>query len=236
MGGGELFDGTQLGQQENPKVCGQCHGDKLTEWTGGDHGILATGNATVSGIPTNVAPTCADCHDPHQPKMSLVTGTSLPSAAAAKDGKLDCVSCHARELRGHDKLGQGSTACWSCHLSTEMTTLHLAGQDTGFPLSQSTQLCAQCHQERYQDWNDATHGVPAWKEGEPAIFGSEKVGCTNCHDPHQPQMPLLNITKPHPAPTQPPPAPPTQLLLILGISLVAVTGVGIAVSRSGGGR
>ena len=231
MGKLHLFDGTDIERSDSPKLCGQCHSDKYDAWQKGTHGTLAR-NTNGSGIPTNVKPRCADCHDPHQPKMS-VTGTSLPSLVSTKGGKLDCLSCHVRALKGHDKLGTGSAACWACHLSTEMTTLHLSGQDTGFPLADSVKLCAQCHQKRYQDWVDGTHGVPAWKEGEPAIFGSEKVRCTNCHDPHQPQIPLLNITKPHPAPTPDAPAPPLQLLAVVGISLALTTAVGIAVTRGG---
>ena len=232
MGMLKLFNGTEIPRSDSPELCGECHPDKYDAWQKGTHGVVST-SATVDGIPTNVRPKCADCHNPHQPQM-VVTGTSLPSQAAINSGKLDCLSCHVRTLKGHDKLGQGSAACWACHLPTEMTQLHLSGQDTGFPLSDSVQLCAQCHQERYQDWLDGTHGVPAWKEGEPAIFGGEKVKCTNCHDPHEPQMPLLNLTKPHPAPVQSSPPPPTQLLAIIGISALAAAGIGIAISKGGG--
>ena len=115
-----------------------------------------------------------------------------------------------------------------------MTTFHLAGGDARLSMSESAKLCGQCHQARYQAWNEGTHGVPAWKEGEPALFGSELVKCANCHDPHQPQVPLLNITIPPPAPTPPPPPAPLQLLAILGISLLVTVGLGIAVTRGEG--
>ena len=230
MGMLRLFDGTDIPQTDSPKLCGQCHPDRYAAWQKGTHGVLTRENGTV-GIPTNVKPKCADCHDPHQPRMSLTTGTTVPSLKSNENGKLECLSCHVRELKGHDKLGSGSEACWACHLSTEMTTFHLAGGDARLSTSESTKLCGQCHQDRYQNWSEGTHGVPAWKEGEPAIFGGEKVICANCHDPHQPQVPLLNITKPHPAPTPSPPPPPLQLLAILGISLVITTGIGIAVTR-----
>ena len=233
MGMLRLFNGAEIPQADSPKLCGQCHSDFYDAWQKGTHGVIAR-DKVISGIPTNVKPKCADCHDPHQPQISLSTGTILPSKST-KDGKLDCLACHVRVLKGHDKLGSGSEACWACHLSTEMTTLHLAGEETGFPLSESTKLCAQCHQARYQAWTEGTHGVAGWKEGDPAFFGSEKVKCTNCHDPHQPQMPLLGITKPHPAPAPSPPEPPSELLKIIGISLALTIGIGIAVVRGGGG-
>ncbi len=147
---------------------------------------------------------------------------------------LDCISHHTKVLKGHDKLGEGSEACWACHLSTQMTTLHLAGGETQFPLSDFPRLCAQCHQKRYEAWVEGTHGVPAWKEGEPEIRSTEKARCTSCHNPHQPQIALLDITKPHPPPAPSPPPLPTELLIILGISLlVIIIALGVAMVKRG---
>ncbi len=146
---------------------------------------------------------------------------------------LDCLSHHEKVLKGHDKLGSGSEACWACHLSTKMTTLHLAGGETQFPLSDFPQLCAQCHQKRYEAWNEGTHGVPAWKEGSLAIRGTEKARCTSCHDPHQPQIVFSGITKPHPPP-QPSPSPPSvELLVMLGIPLLLIIAVVVAMVTKG---
>ncbi len=147
---------------------------------------------------------------------------------------LDCLSHHTKTLKSHDKLGPGSEACWACHLSTQMTTLHLAGGETQFPLSDFPRLCAQCHQKRYKAWSEGTHGVPAWKEGSSEIRGTEKARCTTCHDPHQPQVVLLNITEPHPPP-EPSPSPlPTELLIMLGVSLlIIIIALGVAVVKRG---
>ncbi|MDP2729469.1 MAG: c-type cytochrome [Dehalococcoidales bacterium] len=231
MGMLRLFDGTELSPEDSPKLCGQCHSAHYAAWQEGTHGIVA-GREERTGLPIVVKPKCADCHEPHQPQMSLAIGKTYPPLSA-EGGQLDCLSCHVRVLKGHDKLGEGSEACWACHVSTQMKTLHLAGGETRLPLSDSPKLCAQCHQARYEAWERGTHGVPAWKEGEPAIVGADKVKCINCHEPHQPQIPLLNITKPHP-PAQPPPAKPSALLLaLLGISGVLVVAVGLAVVRRG---
>ena len=232
MGWFRLVDGTEITRDESPRLCGQCHNDKYDAWQKGLHGVLAR-DTVVVGIPINVKPKCVDCHEPHQPQLSLATGSSFPPLSTG-DGKLDCLSCHVKILKGHDKLGEGSASCWSCHLSTEMSTFHLAGGDTRLSASDSTKLCAQCHQERYKAWNEGTHGVPAWKEGEPLLFGSEKVPCVNCHEPHQPQVPLVNITKPHPIPTPAPPQAPLQLMAIVGAAMAIVTVLGIAVTRGEG--
>lgn len=162
----------------------------------------------------------------------------LPHAATANaapepDAPLDCLSCHVRVLKAHDKLGSGSEACWACHSNVEMGMLHLASGEVQFPLVEFSQLCAQCHQNRYQAWVDGTHGVPAWNEGGIEVPGVERVGCTGCHDPHQPQIVFSNITKPHPPP-QPSPSPPSVFLLVLlGGSALLIVAVGVAVVTKG---
>ena len=138
----------------------------------------------------------------------------------------DCLSCHIRTLELHDKLGSGNQACWACHDSGDMGKLHLA-DGSQLALSESTRLCAQCHQGRYDSWSEGTHGIP----GTVAA-----VECTACHDPHQPQIALLDITKPHP-PAQPPPAPPTVALQVMFGTVVLLTiAVVVAVTQRGGRR
>ncbi len=115
-----------------------------------------------------------------------------------------------------------------------MGVLHLATEEDQLPLSDYPQLCAQCHQKRYADWLEGTHGMPAWEMGVVEVHGVQRVGCISCHDPHQPQVALLNITKPYPEPVPGPPAPPTQFLMILGISLLVIIGLGVVLIRQGG--
>lgn len=144
----------------------------------------------------------------------------------ATSGIEDCLSCHSRTLELHDKLGPGNQACWACHDSGDMGKLHLA-DGSQLSLSDSTRLCAQCHQERYDAWSEGTHGI----SGTVAA-----VECTACHDPHQPQIALLDITKPHP-PAQPAPSPPAiELQVMLGIVGLLAIGVGVAVTQRGGRR
>ncbi len=221
-----LADGTLLSSAESAELCGQCHPAYYNAWKGEGHGISSLAGRV----------NCASCHDPHQPQMALsATTESHPSSLIEPGSPLDCLSCHRRVLKGHDKLGAGTEACWACHYNAEMTTLHLASGETRFPLSEFPRLCAQCHQKRYEEWNEGTHGVPAWKGGEPEVASGERIKCVNCHEPHQPQVVLLNITKPHPLPEPSPPAPPTDLLIILGVSLLVVVAGGIAVVKRGEG-
>ncbi len=230
-----LLDGTQVPLVDAPRVCGQCHSQQYQFWEEEKHGIASfmTGGTKVAG---DKKKSCIDCHNPHQPKIDLSRIINLYPRPVAKEGEpLDCLSCHIRVLKAHDKLGVGSEACRACHSDTQMGKLHLAGGGTLLPLAEYPRLCAQCHQQRYEDWTNGIHGMPSWLEGTVEVHGitTERVGCISCHDPHQPQITLLNITKPHPAPVPPSPAPPTQLLAILGISLAALATIALLIRRGG---
>ncbi len=60
-----LSDGTELATSEAMRLCGQCHGSKLTQYERGAHGGM-TGHWDLSrgGRTRNH---CVDCHDPHVP-------------------------------------------------------------------------------------------------------------------------------------------------------------------------
>ncbi len=75
--------------------------------------------------------------------------------------------------------------------------------------------------------------MPAWREGETALLGVEEIGCINCHEPHQPQIALLDITKSHPLSSPSPPPPPGELLAIVGIALLLTTGIGVVIMIRG---
>jgi hypothetical protein len=111
----------------------------------------------------------------------------------------------------------------ACHDAEHMGEFHLAD---GSPISSfdSSQLCGQCHEGRYQAWREGTHGIAGLVAG---------VKCIGCHDPHQPQVALTDITKPHP-PAQPPPAPPSDELLVMfaAVSVLAVAVI-LALVRRG---
>ncbi|MBI2851512.1 MAG: hypothetical protein HYX84_00175 [Chloroflexi bacterium] len=159
-----------------------------------------------------------------------------PTSVLAEEAEepLQCLTCHSQVLIGHDKLGEGSQACWSCHLSTQMKTLHLASGQVKFPLSESPRLCAQCHQKRYDAWLSGTHGVPAWREGDPEVRGSEKAICAQCHNPHRPQVVLTSITLSHPDAVPQPPEIPVNLLLGVAGSFVLI--VAVVIWKGGGKR
>ena len=223
-----LANGTQLSLADSPQLCRQCHQNTYEAWNEAKHGVV-TREDGEPGIPDAEKLKCVSCHNPHQPQMGIAADKPYPVPVAGEEGTLECLGCHVRVLKAHDKLGTGSEACWSCHYNREMGVLHLAGGEERLSLSDYPQLCAQCHQTRYEDWVEGTHGAPAWKEGSIEIHGAQKVGCIGCHDPHQPQIALSGITKPHPVPAPSPSTPAAELLAAFGISLVIAITIGTVV-------
>ena len=147
--------------------------------------------------------------------------TTASAADPESNQPLDCTSCHQKTLEYHDKLGSDNNACWTCHDSTDMTQLRVAN-GTRLSPADSNQLCGQCHQARYNAWQEGTHGFP-----DTVASGK----CADCHDPHQPQMSFTGITKSHPEPAPPAPSPPFDLVMIIVIALAFMTGLGIVIAR-----
>ncbi len=155
--------------------------------------------------------------------LLMVPQTLTINATDEPNPPLDCLSCHPRTLKLHDKLGLGNKACWVCHDSTDMNMLHLV-DGTRLPLTDSPQLCGQCHQGRYDAWKEGTHGTPG-------VVATER--CSDCHNPHQPQIALLDITRPHPPPAPSPSPPSPEFLVMLGVSLLLAIAVGVAIATKG---
>ncbi len=226
-----LADGTRLPLANSSQLCGQCHPGRYDAWQEGAHGMPAREDGEPK-LPDTEKLKCISCHDPHQPQMETAAlDKPYSKPAAGEEGTLECLDCHVRVLKGHDKLGSGSEACWACHSNRIMGELHLAEGREKLSLLDYPQLCAQCHHRRYKDWVEGTHGSPDWKEGSIEVHGTEKVGCIGCHDPHQPQIVLSGITRPHPAPAPSPSIPPVPLLVALSVSLLVVITIGVVVLK-----
>lgn len=149
--------------------------------------------------------------------VPYVYGSSPDEPDAHVPTALNCSQCHTIALEFHDKLGSGNESCLVCHDDLNPVSLHLVNE-TEIALLDSSQLCEQCHKRRYDAWKEGTHGIPSADKGE----------CTDCHDPHQPQVALLDITIPHPPATSPPPTSPTVPLPLFAIGL-SVTMAGVVV-------
>lgn len=61
----QLLDGTPVSFNSPQRLCGQCHGDKLRDWSLGIHG-LQTGDWRGPKV-RRACPACHNPHDPHRP-------------------------------------------------------------------------------------------------------------------------------------------------------------------------
>ncbi|MFQ5501298.1 MAG: hypothetical protein ACE5EQ_03235 [Phycisphaerae bacterium] len=121
-----------------------------------------------------------------------------------------CMECHRtfpvrqgepRKLIQHANvvLHHGiNKRCHNCHYESDRDRLVLLnGKDIGY--DQVVELCAQCHDPTYRDWQRGAHGRTNgyWdaKRGEV-----KRLGCTECHNPHNPRVPAMDPLEPLPGP------------------------------------
>ena len=72
-----LAGGEPVPFEESYRLCGQCHGEKLRDWTAGVHG-RRTGQ--WNGHKTYLL--CAHCHDPHRPRFRPIRPEAAPRPPA----------------------------------------------------------------------------------------------------------------------------------------------------------
>jgi hypothetical protein len=72
-----LASGETVPFEESYRLCGQCHGEKLRDWTAGVHGRrVGAWNGHKQYL------LCAHCHDPHQPRFKKIAPTPAPRRPA----------------------------------------------------------------------------------------------------------------------------------------------------------
>ncbi|MCP3978870.1 MAG: hypothetical protein GY716_06005 [bacterium] len=123
-----------------------------------------------------------------------------------------CNSCHrlfppkdndtageARLQHTHIALNHGiNDRCRNCHSRGDRDRLVMrGGKRIGY--DDVVQLCSNCHGPTYRDWMRGMHGRTNgyWdaSRGE-----SVRLGCTACHDPHNPRVPAMDPLRPLPGP------------------------------------
>ena len=136
--------------------------------------------------------------------ISVPTGPPVAWVPDPKDsGKLvavSCTTCHATrepdtknvtaadmdEFHEDLNMAHGQLSCLSCHNPSDYDALKKAdGSSVTYP--NVMQLCAQCHQGRYNDYQHGAHG------GMNGYWDLSKgprtrKSCIVCHDPHAPAI------------------------------------------------
>ena len=186
-------------------TCGQCHESHVSQVDESAHGLNGIG--------------CVDCHMLVE-EADFTTGKTAQTGHSfnARDQDLDCTSCHEIELQKHNALGEKSEACLSCHGDIHELKLQLVNGDT-YSNDEPVKLCAQCHNERYSDWSQGTHG---------AVDDPQAV-CSECHSPH---IPIINnISTLDPIPVREFADPPSTIGKYAFVAILVILGVSVWVLR-----
>lgn len=130
--------------------------------------LFAFAGAAYAGTSSIGDPVFYPCTSCHPVVNGQATGT-LPNGFKG----------HQVELQSHDKLGKGSAACVVCHddPAKDPGKLKLVDgtlADINDPAAVS-EVCYQCHSEKYKEWEQGVHGKRA-----------DKCTTSGCHDPHTP--------------------------------------------------
>lgn len=122
---------------------------------------------------------CASCHQ----------GTELVVDGGARDG--EAVHQNIQPIHPAETGAQ----CTTCHAYDNVATLTLQRGDTA-SMDHVYRLCAQCHFSEVDSWAQGAHGkrLVGWR-GRRVV-----MGCTDCHNPHQP---ATEARTPYPGPALP---------------------------------
>lgn len=121
--------------------------------------------------------------------------------------KYPCSGCHTKPLDQLRREQRGKKAahwnvklihakdtvmdCYTCHSPkndlNQLHTLKAAPVD----MNHSYEVCAQCHQSQATDWAGGAHGKRAGGWAPPRVV----FNCAECHNPHQPQLPVRPPTR-----------------------------------------
>lgn len=131
---------------------------------------------------------CSDCHVYQSGKPPECTRCHSGNHIEEKKGL--CLNCHVNidnlfrhdiiKLQTHNIFGNNS--CRMCH-SSDKIALELAN-GIRISITQSSNLCKQCHEGIYRDWKNGNH--------------ISSIECVICHNPHSPKninQTILGIAK-----------------------------------------
>lgn len=177
--------------------CKTCHEEQYTQLQDSIHGLTLAGGGEMSAV----APTCADCHNPHtQLPVRDASGNLL--AAVRHQTPLTCAKCHntifeeyKNSVHGAGVLEENNpdvATCTDCH------GVHTISDPTTSAFRNSSiQMCANCHTDetimsKYDISTDVLNTYVADFHGTTTtLFEKQspdemtnKAVCYDCHGIH----------------------------------------------------
>ena len=204
---------------------------------------------TVKAASPSIMDDCAACHKPPIPIFGIETPTPLKGHDKLGDGNNACAACHDKDNKHLRMLSRADGTqipfsavprlCGQCHQkrydqwqlgihgvpqwSKDVPGLSAAQNNTAWPAGQ------------YNIGQNNTEGLlAAILKIEPDFLGSARKICTDCHDPHAPQIVLMSVIKPHPGAVPPKPPTPVAPFVVLGGALLLAIGGGAAMGMKEG--
>ncbi len=167
-------------------TCASCHGNQA---------VIARGHIAIGDVATPfgdsihgralsrsgllVAPTCSDCHGPHDIRRK----SDPASRVALENVPATCGKCHegiAHQFAGSGhatvlaKGKGGAPACQTCHTAHAI----IAADDPAWQLGVVSQ-CGSCHADKMKTYRDTFHG-------QVTKLGFRTVAaCADCHGNHR---------------------------------------------------
>jgi hypothetical protein len=110
---------------------------------------------------------CSRCHDDRTPDPTERRLTEF----------------HTQKVLSH---GTQQGWCYRCHTKDNIDKLHLA-DGTLVSFDEAYELCGSCHGDKLRDFKAGIHGLTT------GYWSGDRVrrSCSACHDPHDPNFPLM---------------------------------------------
>ncbi len=121
---------------------------------------------------------CYNCHDKDKPvevRFDADNRVLLPKEHS------DLTLQHGRHGRNNH--------CFNCHDTASMDRLRTRDGQL-LAITDSPALCGSCHGPTLRDWEAGVHGRTSG-EWNPRSTQRTRLGCTDCHDPHNPAFPAV---------------------------------------------
>jgi len=159
---GLLAGARPAAQEEDMETCAECHDELAKIFTTNPHAAIG-------------ASSCTDCHGSAETHLEEGGGANIFSF---KDEELPtekskkCLSCHSRTNSRFMASSHGKSAldCSTCHV------IHAETTRPSLLETSAVKSCFSCHQDVYSQFQlNERHRL---QEGI--------MGCTTCHNPHEP--------------------------------------------------